>query len=153
MVVRMRRFMRWFGQRFLAAMSLGIGIGITIWLALRSKDARPLTGPEQAAWATLAIGANLAGGALLGRIGRVSRGHARSAVRRLQNAGQSVRTAQRILEDGIGESSAKMETRITVAARSLDDVASVLVNGILDWRDVHIEAVRDVTGATEDDET
>jgi hypothetical protein len=140
-----QRIWKWLAPRVLPAILIALGIAIGGWITAKSSTKTPPNFGEAAVLVVAAAALNLLGGALLGRIGRVQPGHARSAVRRLLRAGRSVRGARFEITEAIDSRDAmQMFTSLARTDARLEDLEGVLADSIADWNDVHPEALRSV---------
>lgn len=136
-------FWRWVRPRAPWTLTIGAGVAVTIFLAVRSADQTPPSAAENAALVAIAAGLNIVGASGLSRIGRADPRHARSAVRRLISVGSTLATAQeRLARARRGEDD--LRAAVTTAEAELVSIRPHLMDSVRDWNDVHNEALREV---------
>jgi len=138
---------RWLRPRVFPMVLVAAGILLAVWIAVRSSQPTP---PNFAEYAVLTVGSSLAsifGGSLLGRVGRIDPMHARSVVRQLGTAGQQAYRTRTRLEIALeSDEKAEMITAVGIATAQLEALEEQFTNAVLDWNDIHPEALRDVMG-------
>jgi hypothetical protein len=124
---------------------IAFGIGVAALLAYRGSQPSTPTSTEAAFLVLASSALNIAGAALLARIGRADPRHARSALRRLLSVGRDAGKATAELQLAI-ESEDAEHLRLTAASvhAHLESVQLHLSDAMLDWNDVHREALREV---------
>jgi hypothetical protein len=124
-----------------------MGLALLGWISYRANQKAPAVPPSATEYAVIALVSSaltIAGGAIYGRIGRADARHARSAVRRLVGVGRTVRSARTRLE--VMQDARDMRPAALAATAELMTVETAIGDAILDWRDVHSEALRDISG-------
>lgn len=124
----------WSRPRILPALFLFFGVGITIWLAIRTSGETPFNG-ETAALAVIAASAfQLAAAVGFSRVGVVGKLYARSAGRRMLAIGQLQARARDALDD----------SDISAAIALVEQALFETEQALQDWSDVHEVALSDL---------
>lgn len=143
MKARLKVAWRWLAPRMAPGLLIGLAVVIGVWTAARAGSQAPPSSSEYGIYALVSSLVSVLGGWSYARIGRTSPEHARSAVRRLLSIGRMIRAAR----DSCAESDQSLP-------RSLTEVEWHVKDAMMDWFDVHKEALRDVVkaeGMEEDD--
>jgi hypothetical protein len=133
---RLRVAWRWLAPRTAPGLLIGLAIGIGVWTAARAGSQAPPSSSEFGIYALVSSLLSIFGGWSYARIGRTSPEHARSAVRRLLSIGRMIRAARDSCSDGNQS-----------LPQSLTEVEWHVKDAMMDWYDVHKEALRDVLNA------
>lgn len=145
----------WRHRRYLlAALVLAVGVGFAVFTGLRAAQTEdPASGGELGLYLLITSALQVAGGIILGRVGRVEATHARSAVRRLGSVGQTVSALQVHVDEAHNAGDAPSVRRALIHVETgLESMSGHLYDAVRDWQDVHPEAVRDVVAEAEVDE-